>query len=155
MLALSGAAARMVRDFDQRQTRQTEKLRLGSAQLHKNGLAQGDRRLALFLQFDGVVDTPRRARPSSAQAGDDGVTTAQKFLHDRFWRALHMGGLGLEDHFLGGVFLLNQFGQFLKHGGGIGLAVVDDADDFSFQSVQARHQRPAFRIYCRARVEKL
>jgi hypothetical protein len=29
----------------------------------------------LLLQFDGVVDTPRRARPSGTQAGDDGVTT--------------------------------------------------------------------------------
>src|SRR5581483_839920 len=68
MLAGPRAAARVMRDLDQRQLRQAEELRLGARQLHKNRLAQGDRRLALLLQLDGVVDTPRRARPSSAQA---------------------------------------------------------------------------------------
>ena len=96
MLACAGAAARMVRDFDQGQLRHSKKLRLGARQLHEDRLAKGYRGLTLLLQFDGVVDTPRRARPSSAQAGDDRITPAQNLLHDWFRRALHMRRLGAE-----------------------------------------------------------
>jgi hypothetical protein len=55
-----------MRDFDQRQFGHLKELRFGARQFHENRLAQRDGRLALLLQFDGVVDTPRRARPSSA-----------------------------------------------------------------------------------------
>ena len=66
MLTFSRAAARMMRDFYQRQFRQAEKLRFGARQLHEDRLAQRHGRFAFLLQLDGVVDTPRRARPSRA-----------------------------------------------------------------------------------------
>jgi hypothetical protein len=94
MLAGARPAARMVRDLDQRQMSNAEKLRLRARQLHEDRLAERHRRLSLFLQFDGVVDTPRRARPSSAQAGDHRVAPVDDLLHHRFRRALHMGWLG-------------------------------------------------------------
>jgi hypothetical protein len=66
MLPFPRAAARMMWNFDERQFRQSEKLRFGARQFHEDRLAQRHRRLALLLQFDGVVDTPRRAGSSSA-----------------------------------------------------------------------------------------
>ena len=65
MLTRSGAAAGMMGNFHQRKRGEPEELRFGLGQLHENRLAERDRRLALLLQFDCVVDTPRRARPSS------------------------------------------------------------------------------------------
>ena len=76
MLAGTGTAARMVRNFDQGQMRYSKKFRFRARQLHEDRLAQRHCRLPFVLQFDGVVDTPRRARPSSTQAGDDRVTPA-------------------------------------------------------------------------------
>jgi hypothetical protein len=66
MLARSGAATWMMWDLHQGEFSEPEKSCLGFGQLHKDRLAQGDGRFAPFLQFDGVVDTPRGARPSSA-----------------------------------------------------------------------------------------
>jgi len=66
MLARSGAATWMMWDLHQGEFSEPEKSCLGFGQLHKDRLTQGDGRFAPFLQFDGVVDTPRGARPSSA-----------------------------------------------------------------------------------------
>jgi hypothetical protein len=90
VLAGQGAATRMMRDFHQRQAGDPEELRFGPTQLHENRLAQSNRRFTALLQFDRVVDTPRRARPSSAQAGDHGVAPADKLLHNWFRRTLHV-----------------------------------------------------------------
>jgi hypothetical protein len=49
MLSWQGAAARMVRDFYQRQTGDPEEFRFGPTQLHENRLAQCHRRLAALL----------------------------------------------------------------------------------------------------------
>src|SRR5688572_12474105 len=98
MLASSGAAARMMRDLHQWQCRQSEELRFSLGQLHENRLTQSDCRLALLLQLDGIVDTPRCARPSSSETGDDRVTPADKFLYNRPRRSLHMRRLGFEKH---------------------------------------------------------
>ena len=109
MLAGSGAAARMMRNFHQRKCRQSEELRFSLGQLHENRLTQSDCRLALLLQLNRVVDTPRCARPSSSETGDDRVTPADKFRYDRPRRSLHMRRLGLEKHFRCPIFFSNQF----------------------------------------------
>lgn len=108
MLSGQSAAAGMVRDFHERQTGNPEELGFSPTQLHEDRLAQGHRRLTALLKFDSVVDTPRCARPSGAQAGDHGITPADEFLHDRFGRALHMRWLGLKQHFNGPVFFLEE-----------------------------------------------
>jgi hypothetical protein len=61
MLSGARAAARMMRNLNQRQVRDAEKFRFSPAQCHENRLAKGYRWFALLLQFDGVVDTPRSA----------------------------------------------------------------------------------------------
>jgi hypothetical protein len=134
-----GAAAWVVRDFNQWQPSDAEELGLGPAQFHENRLAERYGGLAAFLKFDSVVDTPRCARTSSAQAGNHRITPSDKFLQNRFGRALHMGRFGFEENFGGPIFPPKQFGQFLKHRRGICLAVIDDPDDFSFQRIQAGH----------------
>ena len=49
MLARPRAAARMVRDFDQREFGNAEKFRLGPRQFHEDRLAERHRRLSLLL----------------------------------------------------------------------------------------------------------
>src|SRR5688500_20141243 len=111
MFSRTGAAARMVRDFHQSQTSDAEERCLGSAQLHEDRLAERHRRFAAVLKLNGVVDTPRRTRTSSAQAGDHGVAPADKFLENGFRRTLHVCGLGFKKNSGGPVFLLKQFGR--------------------------------------------
>lgn len=48
----------------------------------------GDREPATFLQFDGIVDTPRCAGPSISQSADDKVGVSGKIVEVRFGRAL-------------------------------------------------------------------
>lgn len=119
MLAGSGAAAWMMGNFHQWKRSKPKKLRFGLGQLHENRLTQSNCRLSLFLQLDGVVDTPRRARPSSSQTGDHRVTTADKFLYNRFGRSLHMRRLRLKNYFRCMKFFPHQLRQFLKHRRGI------------------------------------
>ena len=66
MLSRSGPPARVMRNFDQWQLRNAEEFRFGPAKLHEDRLAKRDRRLSALLQFNGVVDTPRRAGASRA-----------------------------------------------------------------------------------------
>jgi len=127
------ATAWMVWDFDQWKFCYAKKLCFSARQLHENRLAQSDRRLSLFLQFNRVVDTPRGARASSTQTGDDRVTPIFDLLHNDFRRALHVGGFGFKDHLLDIKSLLNQFGQFLKHVGRVRLAIINDADRLALQ----------------------
>ncbi len=65
-----------------------------------------------------------------------------------------MRRLGLEQYFFDVQPFLKQLGEFLEHIRRIGLAVVDNADNFTFERVQARHQRPFFRIYHRSWIKK-
>ena len=130
MFSRTSAAGRMVRDFHQRQTTDTEEHCLGAAQLHEDRPAERHRRFAAVLKLNGVVDTPRRARTSSAQAGDHGVAPAYKFLQNGSRRTLHVCRLGFKKNFGGPAFPPKQFGQFLKHRRGIRLAVVDDPITF-------------------------
>jgi hypothetical protein len=80
MLAGSRAAARMMGNFHQWKRGEPKELGFGLGQLHENRLTQSNCRLAFLLQLDGVVDTPRRARPSSSETGDDCITAADKFI---------------------------------------------------------------------------
>jgi len=148
MLARARATAWMMRYLYQRQVPLPEKLRFGPREFHENRLAQGHRGFSLFLELDGVVDTPRRARPSSAQTSDDRVAPIEYFLHDRLRRALHVGRLGSEDNFLRLEFFAHELGELLKHGRRVRLSVVDDANRFSFEGFQAGHKRTVFWIYC-------
>ena len=43
---------------------------------------------AAFLQFNGIVDTPRCAGPSISQSADDKVRVSGKIVEVRFGRAL-------------------------------------------------------------------
>ena len=81
VLSRQSAAAGMMRDFHQWQAGDSEELRFSPTQFHKNRLAQGHRRLSALLKFDGIVDTPRCARPSGPQSGDYSITPANEFLH--------------------------------------------------------------------------
>lgn len=51
----------------------------------------GDGEPAAFLQFDGIVDTPRCAGPSISQSADDKVGVSGEIVEVRFGRAL-LGG---------------------------------------------------------------
>jgi hypothetical protein len=155
MLTGSGAAARMMGNFHQGKRGDSEEFRFGFGQLHENRLAECNCRLALLLQFDCIVDTPRGAGASSTQTSDDRITPAYEFVHSSFRRSLHVGWLGLEQHFGSPIFLLNQLCQLLKHRRRIRLAIIDDADDLPFQGIQSRHQRPVFGIHSRSRVKHL
>src|SRR6266545_2992404 len=49
---------------------------------------------------------------------------------------------------------LYQLRQLLKHRRRVGLPVIDDSDNFSFERIQTRHQRPVFGIDRHSRIEK-
>jgi hypothetical protein len=51
----------------------------------------GDSEPASLLQFDGIVDTPRCARPSISQTADDEVSLSGKVVEVRFRGSL-LGG---------------------------------------------------------------
>ena len=48
----------------------------------------GDGEPAAFLQFNGIVDTPRCAGPSISQSADDNVSVSGEIVEVRFGRAL-------------------------------------------------------------------
>jgi hypothetical protein len=66
-----------------------------------------------------------------------------------------VGGLGFEDDFFRVKFFSQELGELLKHGRRIGLAVIDDAQSFSFERFETGHERAVFRVYHRSRVKKL
>ncbi len=66
VLSRPRAAARVMGNFHHRKLGQAKEFGFRARQLHENRLAKGYRWFSFLLQFDGVVDTPRRAGPSSA-----------------------------------------------------------------------------------------
>jgi len=66
MLPGSGTTTRVMGNLHERELREAEEFRLGPAELHEDRLTKRHRWLSALLQFNGVVDTPRRARPSGA-----------------------------------------------------------------------------------------
>ena len=56
-----------------------------------------NREPAAFLQFNGIVDTPRCAGPSISQSADDKVGVSGEIVEVRFGRAL-LGGKFASPH---------------------------------------------------------
>lgn len=71
-------------------------LRLGEG--FKRMRDNGDRKPAAFLKFDGIVDTPRCARPSISQSADDKVRLSGKLVQVDFRRALLRSKFSSPDH---------------------------------------------------------
>jgi hypothetical protein len=83
-------ADRMPHD-EHRMVRRAERFLLGLCQGVEGVGDQGDRKTAAFLNFEGVVDTPRRARASITQTADDKVGLRCKLVEILFRRALLRG----------------------------------------------------------------
>lgn len=105
MLPRPRPTARVVRDLDQRQARHAEKLRLRPPQLHKNGLTERRGRLPPLLNFNGVVDTPRRTRPSGSETGDDRIASAYQLIEHGLGGPLHVSRLFSQEDFSGTISL--------------------------------------------------
>jgi hypothetical protein len=71
--------------------RRAERFFLGLCQGIESVSDQGNRKAAALLYFEGVVDTPRRARASITQAADDKVGLRGELVEILFRRAL-LGG---------------------------------------------------------------
>src|SRR5688572_28541299 len=71
----------------------TERARLRTAEREKRGRADRDGGLAAFLDLYAVVDTPRRAGPSVARAGDHHVAGFAQFGNDLGGRGGRGGSL--------------------------------------------------------------
>jgi hypothetical protein len=69
----------------------TESFALRLRQRLKGMRDNGNGEPAAFLQFDGIVDTPRCAGPSISQSADDEVGVSGEIVEVRFGRAL-LGG---------------------------------------------------------------
>lgn len=69
----------------------TESFALGLRERLKRMRDNGDGEPAAFLQFNGIVDTPRCAGPSISQPADDKVGVSGEIVEVRFGRAL-LGG---------------------------------------------------------------
>ena len=59
---------------------------------------QRDREAAALLNLDRVVDTPRRARSSITQAGEDDIRLSRQLVKILFRRALLRRQLAPRDH---------------------------------------------------------
>ena len=67
----------------------------------------GDCEPAAFLQFNGIVDTPRCAGPSISQSADDKVGVSGEIVEVRFGRAL-LGGKFAPPHNACDIAVLSQ-----------------------------------------------
>ena len=66
----------------------TERFALRLGERLKGVRDNGDGEPAAFLQFNGIVDTPRCAGPSISQSADDKVGVSGEIVEVRFGRAL-------------------------------------------------------------------
>ena len=71
---------------------------LGFCQRHESVGDQRDRKTAAFLNLEGVVDTPRRARASITQAADDEICLRCKLVKILLRRALLRGQFAPGNH---------------------------------------------------------
>ena len=81
-----------------RMIRRAESFLLGFCQRHESVGDQCDREPAALLNFEGVVDTPRRAGASITQAADDEVGLRRELVEILFRRALLRGQFAPGDH---------------------------------------------------------
>jgi hypothetical protein len=93
----------------------------------------------VLFQFDGVVDTPRRARPSITDGGDDRITVRES-SHDRLGRAhrrvliaFHYGELAAAST----QDFLDTFQQETR----VRLAIVEKTNSFAAQVNKSPCQR--------------
>lgn len=90
-------ADRMLHDQD-RGIGSAESFALRLRERFKRMRDDGDRESASFLQFDGIVDTPRCARPSISQSADNDIGLSSEFIEVRFGRPLLRGQLSSPDN---------------------------------------------------------
>ena len=122
----------------QREAAQAEDLGLRPAQRAELVAADDDGGDAVPLQFDGVVDTPRRARPSIGDRQHDGVTALQAAHH--FSGRRGGGRLDFADLFERSGPLLQLVSDVTQQESGVRLLVVQQPDAPPPQVIKTRRE---------------
>jgi hypothetical protein len=128
-------------DDEERMIRRAEGFALGFRQRVKGVGDDRDGEPAAFLQFDRVVDTPRRARTSIPQAAQDEIRLRRQLVEIFFRRALLRGDLAALDDARNPVALFEQLGETFGQKIRVGFAVVEQTDDFAAKIGKGRHGR--------------
>jgi hypothetical protein len=111
--------------------RSTERFAFRLGQRLERACDQGHREPAAFLDFNGVVDTPRRARSSISETADNKIRLGSKLIEVIFRSALLRRDLAPPDDAGDAEFFSEQLLEAFFQPVRVRLAVIQQADDFS------------------------
>ena len=126
-----------MRNHRDRQARIAERARLRPPSV-TNAVEQiVTRGLSALRHFNAVVDTPRRAGPSVARAGDDHVALAgQRFDRSRGFAGTEADGLRCLTHVRDPVLAIQQLADIFGEHAEVRLRVVDETHDLAGEARQ-------------------